>query len=76
VLKDSTWRIFFRQPAQYQAYLLGNSDPEFDVTPSYGELPPEDNQGALVVISFTPRKYGKVYKGKLIVQVNYLGISC
>lgn len=59
-----------RSPASYQAYLLGNSDPEFSVSPSSGELPPVDcNQGALLIISFTPNKYGKVYKGKLVVQV-------
>lgn len=59
----------FRAPAPYQAYMLANSDPEFSVTPATGELPPVDNQGALLIVSFTPAKYGKVYRGKLVVQV-------
>ena len=49
--------------------MLGNSDPEFSVSPSTGELPPVENQGTLLIVSFTPNKYGKVYRGKLVVQV-------
>lgn len=58
-----------RSPATYQAYLLGNSDPELSVSPSSGELPPVDNLGSLLIVAFTPTKYGKVYRGKLVVQV-------
>lgn len=61
---------FYRSVAPYQAYMLGGSDPEFSVAPSSGELPPLENQGALLIISFTPKKYGKTYRGKLIVQVS------
>ena len=64
--------IYFinRSPTAYQAYLLGSSDREFSVSPSSGELPPVDNQGTLLIVSFTPTKYGKVYRGKLVVQVS------
>ena len=56
-------------PMQYNAYFVAGSDAEFSVSPSSGELLPAGTKGSLIKITFSPCKYGKVYQGKLVVQV-------
>lgn len=52
----------------FHAYFEEGSDPELTVSPSMGELQPQSMEGTLFTISFNPYVYGKLYKGKLIVQ--------
>lgn len=59
----------FSHPEPYKAYFLANSDPEFCVTPQTGELRPRETNGSLIQVDFLPTVYGKLYQGKLIVQV-------
>lgn len=61
--------LFSRYPVPYNAYFSAGSDPEFKVTPSSGELLPMGGNGTLVRIGFCPSVYGKIYNGKLIIQV-------
>ena len=54
----------------YAAYFAAGSDPEFSVSPSTGELLPVGTNGSMIRISFLPSVYGKIYTGKLIIQVS------
>lgn len=66
----SLWLLtLFSHPEPYKAYFLANSDPEFCVTPQTGELLPRETNGSLIQVDFLPTVYGKLYQGKLIVQV-------
>ena len=58
-----------RHPIPYSAYFVAGSDREFSVVPPTGELLPAGTHGSLIKVHFTPNKYGKVYQGKLVVQV-------
>ena len=53
----------------FNAYFAAGSDPEFTVSPSSGELLPVGTNGTQLNVSFLPSVYGKIYTGKLIVQV-------
>lgn len=55
--------------APYRAYFTMDSAPDFSVHPEEGVLPPAGGQGSSFVIGFTPREYGKMLFGKLIVEV-------
>ena len=61
-----------RYPVSYAAYFAAGSDPEFSVSPSTGELLPVGTNGSMIRISFLPSVYGKIYTGKLIIQVSKL----
>ena len=56
----------------FNAYFAAGSDPEFSVSPSSGELLPVGTNGTMIRIAFLPAVYGKIYNGKLIIQVNTL----
>ena len=56
----------------FNAYFAAGSDPEFSVSPSSGELLPVGTNGTMIRIAFLPAVYGKIYTGKLIIQVNNL----
>lgn len=51
---------------------MAGSDREFTVTPAKGELVPAGKPGTLLNVSFTPKKYGKVYVGRLSVHVSHM----
>ena len=53
----------------YNAYFVAGSDRELSVTPQNGELMPAGTKGSLIKVDFLPTKYGKIYQGKLVVQV-------
>jgi hypothetical protein len=54
--------------AAFRAGFTLDSAQEFTVTPAVGELPPEGEAGAPIVIHFTPQEYGKTCHGRLIVE--------
>jgi hypothetical protein len=56
----------------FTAYFEEGSDPELTVHPQSGDLLPESVEGTHFTVSFVPETYGKVYKGKLIIQVRSL----
>ena len=64
--------IHYRYPVSYNAYFSAGSDPEFTVSPASGELLPLGSNGTLVRVGFCPSVYGKIYTGKLIIQVCYM----
>lgn len=49
---------------------MAGSDHEFSVSPTKGELLPASSKGTLIHVSFTPKKYGKVYTGRLAINVS------
>ncbi|XP_070190234.1 cilia and flagella-associated protein 47-like isoform X3 [Littorina saxatilis] len=55
-------------PAIFNAYFEEGSDHELNVAPQTGELLPEAMGGTVFNVSFTPMVYGRIYKGKLIIQ--------
>ena len=57
----------------YNAFFVAGSDAELWVTPSTGELLPA--AGTLIKLHFRPDKYGKIYHGKLVVQVSVIHIE-
>ena len=59
----------FRYPMSFNAYFSAGSDPEFSVSPSTGELLPIGTNGTMIRVAFLPSVYGKIYTGKLIIQV-------
>ena len=59
----------------FNAYFLADSDPDFRITPQSGELLPPDANGTLLKVLFTPHKYGKIYQGKLVIQVHFSDTS-
>ncbi|CAE7919874.1 CFAP47 [Symbiodinium sp. KB8] len=58
----------FLDYADFKAYFTLESAPEFQVHPSEGTLPPYGSPGAEFTVSFTPREYGKLLSGKLIIE--------
>jgi len=59
-------------PVSFSAYFAAGSDPEFKVTPASGELLPMGSNGTMIQIVFCPAVYGKIYTGKLVIQVGVL----
>ncbi|KAL8606797.1 hypothetical protein ACOMHN_049626 [Nucella lapillus] len=55
-------------PVVFSAYFEEGSDVELSVTPVTGELLPSSQEGTLFNISFVPAVYGRICKGKLIIQ--------
>ncbi|CAD8117028.1 unnamed protein product [Paramecium sonneborni] len=54
--------------AKFYAGFTPESDAEFSVIPKIGDLEPYGREGTTFVISFTPIEYGKIRKGKLVIQ--------
>lgn len=54
--------------SRFVAGFSAESDPEFSVIPKQGDLEPYGREGTIFIISFTPIEYGKIRKGKLIIQ--------
>lgn len=65
-----------RHPVPYNAYFVAGSDVEFSASPQTGELLPAGSNGTLIKINFKPTKYGKIYQGKLVVQVRRSILKC
>jgi hypothetical protein len=59
-----------KQYASFTASFTPDSDPEFTVMPKSGELERLGTEGTTFIISFTPIEYGKMRKGKLIIQTD------
>lgn len=59
-------------PVIFNAYFESGSDAELLISPKTGELLPQGMGGSLFTISFTPGMYGRIYKGKLIIQVGLI----
>jgi len=62
--------IIFRHILPFEAFFTSNSDPEFTVIPSSGELLPYGTEGTLIKIGYKPTLYGKTHRAKLIIQVS------
>jgi len=58
--------------ASFNAFFTPDSDPEFNIMPRSGELEPLGREGRNFIISFTPIDYGKIRKGKLIIETEEL----
>ncbi|CAD8106047.1 unnamed protein product [Paramecium primaurelia] len=56
--------------AKFNAGFTPDSDAEFSIIPKVGDLEPYGREGTTFVISFTPIEYGKIRKGKLIIQTD------
>ena len=60
----------FNTTAAFNAYFAPESSAEFSVYPEVGLLEPHGTEGTNFVISFNPASYGKLYKGKLVVETD------
>ena len=60
----------FKKFSNFEAYFTPESDPEFSIIPKNGELEPLGREGTSFIISFTPLEYGKIRKGKLIIETD------
>lgn len=58
-----------RHTLPFEAFFAPNSDLEFTVTPTSGELTPAGTEGTLIRVAYKPQIYGKTHKAKLVVQV-------
>eukprot|EP00941_MAST-03F_sp_MAST-3F-sp1_P000816 g816.t1 len=56
--------------ANFKAFMSPDSPIEFQVYPSEGVLDKYGSQGTNFVVSFSPRDYGKILVGKLIIQTS------
>lgn len=66
------WIMFvlcFRHALPFEAFFAPNSDPEFTVTPTSGDLTPAGTEGTLIRVGYKPQIYGKTHKAKLVIQV-------
>jgi len=61
-----------RLPTPYNAYFVPGSDPELTVYPSSGELMPPGSHGTRLSVTFSPNMYGRSYRGRLVVQVQFV----
>lgn len=68
LLNKSNFR--FRYPSSFNAFFMPGSDPELTVFPQVGDMLPQGTEGTKISVAFTPKMYGRGYKGKLIVQVS------
>ncbi|PFX34680.1 Calponin-likey domain-containing protein 2 [Stylophora pistillata] len=57
-----------RHALPFEAFFAPNSDLEFTVTPTSGELTPAGTEGTLIKVSYKPQIYGKTHMAKLVVQ--------
>lgn len=54
----------------FKAHFAPGGDQVFTVTPNFGELLPESEEGGtLMQIGFIPNTYGKVFESELIITV-------
>jgi len=61
----------FDEQVPFNAYFTPDSSSEFSVTPEMGLLEPySSSEGTNFVVSFTPLSYGKLYKGRLVVETS------
>ena len=61
----------FDERVPFNAYFTPDSSSEFSVTPEMGLLEPySSSEGTNFVVSFTPLSYGKLYKGRLVVETS------
>ena len=66
---------FFRHTLPFEAFFAPSSDPDFTVTPAYGELPPSGTEGSLIKVAYKPQIYGKTHRAKLVVQVRSISLN-
>lgn len=59
-----------RHTLAFEAFFAPNSDLEFTVTPTSGELAPAGSDGTLIRVAYKPQIYGKTHKAKLVVQTS------
>lgn len=57
------------EPLKFRAQLIQPNDQIFSVSPQFGELMPESEDGTLFKVGFTPLTYGKSYQAQLIISV-------
>ncbi|CAF0834043.1 unnamed protein product [Brachionus calyciflorus] len=55
----------------FKAFFNNNGDQVFSVYPEIGELLPEQDDGTLIKVGFTPPAYGKVYQKELIISTPF-----
>jgi hypothetical protein len=53
----------------FRAQIIQANDQIFTISPAYGELLPEADEGTLFKVGFTPLTYGKNYQAQLIISV-------
>ena len=58
----------FQSFAPFQAYFSTDSAYTLDVKPSNGLLAPAGSDGTQFAVSFSPTEYGKLQRGRLIIQ--------
>lgn len=61
-----------KKTAFFTASFTPESDPEFTIMPKQGDMERHGTEGTTFIISFTPIEYGKILKGKLIIQTDEL----
>ncbi|KAM7428352.1 hypothetical protein ABFA07_020665 [Porites harrisoni] len=59
-----------RHTLPFEAFFASSSDPDFTVTPAYGELPPSGTEGTLIKVAYKPQIYGKTHRAKLVIQTS------
>lgn len=52
----------------FRAFFTSQSAPQFEVYPKNGVLEPPGGDSTKFVVSFSPKEYGKVLIGKLVIQ--------
>lgn len=60
----------YPEPAKYEAYFSPDTPIEFSVNPIKGELKPYGSEGTPITVSFSPKEYGNMLLGKLIITTN------
>jgi hypothetical protein len=53
----------------FRAQIIQANDQIFTISPAYGEILPEADDGTLFKVGFTPLTYGKNYQAQLIISV-------
>jgi len=60
----------FDQAAPFKAFFALDSAPEFTVQPTQGTLQAYGSEGTNFVVSYTPKTYGKIYSGRLVIETS------
>lgn len=60
----------FTKNEKFKAYFTYDSCSEFNISPRTGILDQSGREGTKFLVSYLPREYGKVKKGKLIIETN------
>ena len=58
-----------RSKARFEAFFASGSDNMFTVTPASGMLLSQQSDGTLLTVTYKPTFYGKIHKGRLLIQV-------